>query len=95
MLECCKTGNKITVYDIDHDSNMDKAILSALLTGKVKIRLKSKLDIFSVNHSNFFVSFLCGWFHGFIVFVVLLFMKRICDIKLKQEVTALFCSRNC
>nr|XP_027215814.1 transient receptor potential cation channel subfamily M member 2-like [Penaeus vannamei] len=58
VLECCKTGNKITVYDIDHDSNMDKAILSALLTGTAdpedELQLAFEWDRADVAESSIF-----------------------------------------
>ncbi|XP_042863010.1 transient receptor potential cation channel subfamily M member-like 2 [Penaeus japonicus] len=58
VLECCRTGNKITVYDIDRDSNMDKAILSALLTGTAdpedELRLALEWDRPDVAESSIF-----------------------------------------
>ncbi|XP_042877224.1 transient receptor potential channel-like [Penaeus japonicus] len=55
VLECCKTESKITVYNIDTDSTLDKSILTALRTGKAnpedELRLALEWDRVDVAES--------------------------------------------
>ncbi|XP_027211632.2 transient receptor potential cation channel subfamily M member-like 2 [Penaeus vannamei] len=55
VLECCKLENKITIYNIDTDSSLDKSILTALRTGKAnpadELRLALEWDRVDVAES--------------------------------------------
>ncbi|XP_063592231.1 transient receptor potential channel-like [Penaeus indicus] len=55
VLECCKVENRITIYNIDTDSSLDKSILTALRTGKAnpadELRLALEWDRVDVAES--------------------------------------------